>query len=356
MHDNKFIGINEKGSENRMRYAIDFGILNRNEFIVDEKGKQIKELDLKKEDIVLVEIGCPKGKLYQYAEKCKVLLIDGKETDKARKGKKTHKEDALTILRLHNEKPKLFKKLNVKDKEELERIKQFKIYMWVTKTLAGIKNIQKAHQREYGEELKVINKQIKELEKNKKALLKPLEKWIKPQLEQVDDIKGLGPRYLIEILLFANPKKFPCLSAYLKYCGFKGVCKETHKFNRNVKSAYYMVVDGIIKHREMDKGETDCCLKTSVDINSPNQKEETGAILKTNGGINSSKVGEGTKLVIKTIPILNPPQTFGSMYDEFKKNIGDKNPDWTKGKINGVTINRIATFVAKEVYKRFGNQ
>jgi len=154
-----------------MKYAIDFGILNRNEFIVDEKRNQVKELDLKKDDLVLVEIGCPKGKLYQYAEKCKVLLIDGKETDKARKGKKTHKEDALTILRLHNEKPKLFKKLTVKDKEELGRIKQFKIYMRVTKTLAGIKNIQKAQQREYGEEVKDIDGQIKEFNLSKKEIV-----------------------------------------------------------------------------------------------------------------------------------------------------------------------------------------
>ncbi len=338
-----------------MKYAIDFGILNRNEFIIDEKGNQVKELDLNKEDLVLVEIGCPKGKLYQYAEKCKVLLIDGKETDKARKGKKTHKEDAITILRLYDEKPKLFKKLTVKDKEELERIKQFKIYMRVTKTLAGIKNIQKAQQREYGEEVKDIKGQIKDLEKRKKDLLKPLEKWIKPYLEKVDDIKGLGPRYLIEILLFANPKKFPCLSAYLKYCGFKGVCKETHKFNRNVKSAYYMTVDGIIKHRGKDKGETRRGIKTTKKFNSPNQKEETKIELETMSSINSSKKGGETTYKIKTKDILNSPPTFGNMYDEFKKNIGEKNPDWTKGKINGVTINRVATFVAKEVYKRFGN-
>ena len=300
-----------------MKYAIDFGILKRNEFIIDENKKQVEELDLKKDDIVLTEIGCPKGKLYQYAEKCKVFLIDGKETDKARKKKKTHKEDALTILRLYKEKPKLFKRLTVKDKEELERIKQFKIYLRVTKTLAGIKNIQKAQQREYGEELDDIKDQIKQLEKRKKELLKPLELWVKPYLKQVKDIKGLGPRYLIEILLFANPKKFPCLSAYLKYCGFKGVCKETHKFNRNVKSAYYMVVDGIIKHRNHNKnnGETNINLKTKYKVNSP--------------------------------------LSFGNMYDKFKKNIVEKNPDWTKGKQNGVTINRIATFVAKDIYKRF---
>lgn len=310
-----------------MKYAIDFGILKRNEFIIDGKKKQIKNLNLKKRDIVLTEIGCPKGKLYQYAEKCKVFLIDGKETDKARKGKKTHKEDALTILKLYKQKPELFKELTIKDKEELERIKQFKIYMRVTKTLAGIKNIQKAQQREYGEELENIKQQIKLLEKEKKELLKPLEVWVKPYLEQVEDIKGLGPRYLIEILLFANPEKFPCLSAYLKYCGYKGSAywkidengkKKKHgKYHHGVHAAYYCVVDGIIKHRNhgKDKGETITGIKTTLRLNSP--------------------------------------LSFGQMYDEFKKNIAEKNKDWTKGKINGVTINRIATFVAKDIYKRF---
>lgn len=295
-----------------MKYAIDFGIKKRNEFIVDEKGKEIKDLNLKKKDLVLVEIGCPKGKLYQYAEKCKVLLIDGKETKKARKGKKTHKEDALTILRLYKEKPQLFKKLTIKDKEELGRIKQFKIYMRITKTLAGIKNIQKAQIKEYGGELEDIKEQIKYLEKKKKELLKPLEKWVKPYLKQTEDIKGLGPRYLIEVLLFAPPKKFHCLSAYLSYCGYKGSAywkidqkggkKKAGKYNHNVHAAYYCIVTEIIKHR----------------IKSPNK--------------------------------------FGKMYDEFKKNIAKKNKDWTKGKINGVTINRIATFVAKEIYNRFKDE
>ena len=36
--------------------------------------------------------------------------------------------------------------------------------------------------------------------------------------------------------------------------------------------------------------------------------------------------------------------------------IAKKNKDWTKGKINGVTINRIATFVAKEIYNRFKDE
>ena len=117
--------------------------------------------------------------------------------------------------------------------------------------------------------------------------------------------------------MFANPKKFPCLSAYLKYCGYKGVCKETNRFNRKVKSAYTMVVDGIIKHRNhgKDKGET-------IDH-------------------------------IKTKKTLNSPLSFGQMYDEFKKNIVEKYPDYPKYRTNNMTINRIATFVSKEIYKRF---
>jgi len=63
-------------------------------------------------------------------------------------------------------------------------------------------------------------------------------------------IKGLGKRLWIGIIVTANPTNFPCLSAYLRYCGLTGDAIESRKYSRHARMLYYLLAEGIVKHRD----------------------------------------------------------------------------------------------------------
>ncbi len=274
--------------------------------IVNEQSKVVKP-KFKSTDTILIETGCPKYNILK--NNCKILVVDAakiKEFRDKNKVEKSHENDAKLILEFYKKYPKQFKLLTQKEKKELELLIKFKHYETIMKQTARMKNINWAAKNEYGTK-SIFVKALEEGEEGKKQLMKEFTKHFKKQLTKVNDIKGIGIRYLAGILLYAHPRRFPCISAYLAYCGYKGsrVKKKGQqaKYHHNVKSMYNQIVDGVIKNHKRQ----------------PNAK-------------------------------------FCKMYVDFKKQFQKKQPDWTKGHVEGVTKNRVATFICKEIYQRFHNE
>ena len=112
------------------------------------------------------------------------------------------------------------------------------------------------------------------------------------------DIKGLGLRLLAGLLACAHPKRFPTLSRYLAYCGYKQSSwrKGSNNYSRVAKTLGWQITKSLIMHTD---------------------------------------------------------PKFYPLYLKIKEDLRNKYPDYTKGKIDGMAKNRISTFLLKEMYSRF---
>lgn len=135
----------------------------------------------------------------------------------------------------------------------------------------------------------------KTLELKRKKILEA-KKIVRADLLKVKHIKGFGPRFLAGILAYADPNRFPSLRKFLHYCGYKSSSRKTKKYNRKV-----------------------CGL-----------------------------VGRLTISVI-----MKKDKKYYSLYRKIKADLEKKNPNYTKGKIDGMAKNRVTTFLLKEIYNLY---
>lgn len=63
-------------------------------------------------------------------------------------------------------------------------------------------------------------------------------------------IKGLGVRHLCVLLSEASPTRFPTVSKFLSYCGYKASVKKTKKYNRVAKSTAFQIAQETVMHRD----------------------------------------------------------------------------------------------------------
>ncbi len=108
------------------------------------------------------------------------------------------------------------------------------------------------------------------------------------------NIRGLGARLWVGILVTANPLTFKCLSAYLRYCGLTSDVVKQHNYKSHAKMLYHVLAQCILKQHD--------------------------------------------------------PQ-FRPIYDKCKADITLKHPDYTKLHIHNAALNRTATFLAKTMFQ-----
>lgn len=282
-------------------------------FVVNENLNVVKDFNPSADDTLLLETGFPKAKFLDISTN--IFSIPGKVVKQFNENNRIEKsdlEDAKSIMKLWLEDSAQFKKFTERDIFEKKILQQFKIYEVLTKDIARMKNINFAFENEYGSPSEHYKNAIKELELEKKSILKKIEPFFKEEVKSVSDIKGLGSRYLIGILLYAHPRKFPNITSFLRYAGYRNEVfwtpegKRAGNYNHNVKMMLNQVVDGII----MASG-------------TKSRKEED--------------------------------KKWYNLYLEIKKSFSDKNPEWSKGKCDGKSKCRVATLIAKEIYHRFND-
>ena len=259
---------------------------------------------INKDDSVYLESGVPKRYIKEILEHSGwIFLVDNKVVKELRDKANLKKSDYIDTIALKqyiDNGGKKFIEITLENFVLLELKSLYYLYEKQTQHIVRLKNQQSAYVDEYGEESVDINEVLKMNEELKKKYQRQLAKYFKHEISLFKDIKGLGERYIFGLMLTANPLDFESKQRYLMYCGLKSKEQIGNKFSRSAKSLFHQIAKGLVQKKD--------------------------------------------------------PKYY-SLYLEVKSTIAEKhNPEWTKGHINNVTINRIATFIAKEFYRRIRNE
>jgi hypothetical protein len=277
-----------------------------------ESTKEIKSIQQFHPPIVILENGCPLSLIYDILQSgAEVKVISNRATQDYRVGHKIEKSDendAKIIRELAQSGAKLTP-INLSD-GQLLMYNLYHQYCRYQKSRVALMNQKKAHLRQYGDaDMLPYDIAIDGLKAKENGLLKQLGKLCKSAnplvLEcesksliesnlkvQPPNIRGLGERLWIGILMTANPRDFKCLSAYLRFCGLTGDVIESHKYNRHARMLYHLLAEEIVKQRD-------------------------------------------TK--------------FRPLYDKFKVDMAVRYEGEKKFRINNAALNRTATFLAKAI-------
>jgi hypothetical protein len=172
----------------------------------------------------VLESGAPKASfLYPLTEIGNVYTIRGKSIKDYRvskKIKKTDTNDVFLIREYYQLHPEEFRK---EEKEDLSLFIEFTKYRFFTKELVRMQNMLKAYKEEFGSIDSVLLSLHNELAARKEEITKGILKkfpYLKKDCKEIE-LKGLGPILLGQYLAFAHPKRFPTLTAWLRYLGLR---------------------------------------------------------------------------------------------------------------------------------------
>jgi len=295
-----------------MKAFVDWSITRGFYIILEEDGEIVSEgeaedLNLPADCDVYIETGCPRYLLYTLIERGhRVYQCPGKLVKQKREQLKRQKSDATDaqlIRQLYHDNPSAFRQLRKPDFYDARLAFLMGKYQKITKMIVATKNRQKAAEREYGR-LKVYDKILKLLEGERERILRQVSPFIETEYKRVKHIKGLGKALFAQLRAEANPKRFPTLSKYLIYCGYKGCVVNRYRKgdgrrpNYTAKSLLYQIAEQTIRHRD---------------------------------------------------------PTYRPLYDRCKQRLKERHPDWTKAHVHGAALNRVATFIAKEVWQKLHN-
>jgi hypothetical protein len=260
---------------------------------------------------VILEEGCPYSLIYDlWRHGNQVYWISNRATEDYRVKHGTAKSDvndARIMWELARSGAKLTPALM--DDNRLQLHSLYKQYCRYQKAQVAMQNMKTAYLRYFGDEESdsashlsgdtaaydtAINT-LKTKEKSVMAELTPLVSGGESKLVlSPPSIKGLGNRIWAGIVVTANPNDFKCLSSYLRFCGLTEYVRNNKKYNRHARWLYYMLTEGVMKHRD---------------------------------------------------------PKFKPIFDKCKADIAGKHPSYTKGEINRAAMNRTATMLAKHVFR-----
>lgn len=282
---------------------IDWGITKPHTILV-EQGKSMAKLQSEElESFVpfnaFIEAGCPHQFLYHLIEKgCEVYICNPKDVKELRaEAGKSDEVDVWFIRELFFEQPTIFHKLSIPERRDIQLKFLMKKYMTFLVDCARFKHRQVSYEKEYGE-FEVYTEILNILEKKKKEALSKVKPLLEEELKKVQDIKGIGLRFLAGLLAVAHPKRFSTLSKYLSYCGYKESSWQggKGKYSRIAKSLAWQMVKSLIMHKD---------------------------------------------------------SKFYPFYLHLKGDLRERFPSYSKAKLDGMARNRMATFLLKEFYVRF---
>jgi hypothetical protein len=282
------------------RVFIDFGIRKPHAVLSGRGGRvrfvdDFQRLHLVNCQIYLEE-GCPGHLLQSLLGQNEVFLVDGRAVKAARDSiglSKTDSNDVLALRELVRQQPLLPRRLTQQEIEEVETRQKYSYYCKIASLIASLKNRQRSLSVEFGESLPHLDAILVELEREKRKAARCFMQFA-PVARRLQ-IRGVGPRYLGGILVKAHPDRFRSLSSYLYYCGLKGSAIESKRYSRHVRSLYHQLAASVVMQKDV---------------------------------------------------------RFYRLYRKVKRDLAERFPDAGKSRIEGKAKNRLATFLAKEIYAR----
>lgn len=205
---------------------------------------------------------------------------------------KSDVNDVILIKTLACDHPEVFRELTAHKREAINNEMAYAYYRRITRVIASLKNHRKAFRRQFGEDLPQLLAPLRVLEREKGKAANHF-KTLKNVAKGLA-IRGLGPISLAGILVKADPRRFRSLQAYLRYCGLRAEARASGSFNRHVRAIYHQMARDVIMHRD---------------------------------------------------------PSFYALYGQIKANLRNRHLDYPKGKIDGMAKNRLATLLAKNIYR-----
>ena len=280
---------------------VDFGFRKPHILLIggSDAVRQVRDLrDIHPTDCrIFIEDGHPRHEIRTLAHGNQVFSIDGKIVHTVREARslpKSDENDVFVIRDLARTAESLFRRVAPEASEHsLERI-AYAYYCHLTDLIVSLKNRRRSFERDCGSSPAQVDEALSNLEKEKELSLTAFRKY--SCAARKIGVKGLGVRYLAGILIMAHPARFRSLSAYLAYCGYKGSSKRCQRYNHHVASLYHQLGSSVIIHRD---------------------------------GV------------------------FYPLYLRIKGDLKERFPDYRKGRIDSMARNRVATFLAKVIYREF---
>lgn len=294
-----------------MKLYTDWGI-TKDWFYIKDNNKIVESSSFKSllnlvdgDTEIYLETGIPKTEFLISLLK-KGVIINLIKTDKIKERRenenieKTDENDCLLIRDFINNSGKIL--ITLRSLEDLENLK-FKFfakkYEQLNKTIVRLKIIEGAYLSEYGSSKDNF---ISILEKEKELVEKILERIFRTEIALFDDIKGISTVTVVKALLFSNPRKFSCVSRYLRYLGFTEAVSRTENGKRRInpkRTPFYEMSKNVVRAKD--------------------------------------KIWYPLYLKVK---------------EDLKKKFPDDKPFINDAK----AMNRVSTLLAKEFYKRINNQ
>ena len=248
-------------------------------------------------NLTILETGCPISLIYALSRTGYIVrLVKGQDVKAFRTtigSDKSDEIDALSIYNVADLYPHLLSDPITLDNQQIQLMDSWHRFYRTQKARVGLSNQMKGFQRYFGSDGEGMKEALEILKKTEATYLREAKRNCPPIPERLQKIKGLGEGIWASILATANPINFKTLSRYLRFLGFVDKEQIGSKFNRLAKRNYYLLADQIIRHRD--------------------------------------------------------PQ-FRPFYDKVKGQFKERYPDWKAGKVNGMAVNRLCTFLAKEIY------
>lgn len=254
----------------------------------------------------VIEAGAPINLCWNIFRKTKLYYVLPTKTKEYREEhgiEKSDEADARVIWELAQDKSNLIEaSIN---QRQMRLAMLYHMYLTYQKAQYGLENQIRAAKQYYGpyaEQLFGMELALDQLAPKHNGLLKEIELAAPKVPVRLAKMKGFGPRIWAGIVCIADPRQFTSINAYLKFCGFIDREKLENRFNRDAKLVYWLLTDQIVKQRG---------------------------------------------------------QPYRDLYDRIKQEQGELHPDWLnksgykegKGRIDNIARNRVATMLAKEVYR-----
>lgn len=282
---------------------IDFGVRKPHAVLVGDARQPIFLNDLQALGLsrckVFIEAGCPTELLKGILEDNDVFVVPGDRVRRFREAiglRKTDSNDAFSLRDLARQENGRFRQLAHRDSNEIDNQNRYAYYCQVSALIASLKNRQHAFKTEFGVGLPELNTILSDLGKVKESAATCFQRFEKDA--RTFGVRGAGPRYIGGILIKAAPRRFPSLSAYLRYCGLKASSVTTGRYSRHSRALYHQLATSVIMHK-------DPC--------------------------------------------------FYRLYRKVKRDLSRRRPEYKPSRIEAMARNRLATFLAKRVFNDLRN-
>lgn len=254
----------------------------------------------------VIEAGAPINLCWNIFRKTKLFYVLPAKTKEYREEhaiEKSDEADARVIWELARDKSNLTEASI--DQRAIRLAMLYRMYLTYQKAQYSLENQIRAAKQYYGpyaEQLFGMELALDQLAPKHDGLLREID-FIAPKMPaKLAKLKGFGPRIWAGIICVADPRQFNSVNGYLKFCGFIDRERLNNRFNRDAKLVYWLLTDQIIKQRT---------------------------------------------------------EPYRSKYDEVKQMQSELHPEWLersgwkegKGRIDNIARNRVATVLAKEVYR-----